>query len=259
MSGFLSKLGLGAANRINAADSSQNLVGADENDPRIFYHLRPRARRISIKIDEARRQVIVAVPGTARKLSEARKFVAAKWDWIAVQLEALPQPQPFVPGGNITLYGELYHLTCPGPRGRPVIDHETRNVSVPALEDAFAGRTRRLLIREARAELQAATDKYASVLGKQVEKISVRDTRSRWGSCITRGGKGHISYSWRLIAAPPYVLDYVAAHECAHLVEMNHSAAFWNVVARLMPDYDTHRHWLKANGDLLHRVSFDDG
>jgi len=86
-------------------------------------------------------------------------------------------------------------------------------------------------------------------------RLSIRDTRSRWGSCSSQAV---LMYSWRLVMAPEDVLNYVAAHECAHLVEMNHSQAFWDVVGGVMPDYAVHRRWLRENGDTLHRVSFDD-
>jgi predicted metal-dependent hydrolase len=91
-------------------------------------------------------------------------------------------------------------------------------------------------------------------LGRRFSRLSLRDTRSRWGSCSSRGG---LSYSWRLILAPPDVLDYVAAHEVAHLAEMNHSPAFWALVARLCPGYQAPRGWLRREGAGLHRYRFD--
>ena len=171
-----------------------------------------------------------------------------------MQLESLPVPQPFVPGGQILVRGDFYTLHHVGGRARPRINHDAREISLSAPDGAFDGRVRRFLIREARAALTDATHHYAALLGREVEKISVRDTRSRWGSCITRKGKGHISYSWRLISAPPFVLKYVAAHECAHMIEDNHSAAFWAVVDRIYPDTQLAKRWLKQNGGRLHAV-----
>jgi predicted metal-dependent hydrolase len=106
----------------------------------------------------------------------------------------------------------------------------------------------------ARDALAAASDRYAHALGRTYARLSIRDTRSRWGSCSSQGT---LMYSWRLIMAPPAVLDYVAAHEVAHLVEMNHQPAFWDVVAGICPDYATHRAWLRTHGDSLHRINFD--
>jgi len=187
-------------------------------------------------------------------MKQARDFARKQRDWIDVQLESLPPAQPFIPDGKVLFKGELYTLVHPEGRGHPHIDDEAREIIVPAPLDTFAGRTRRLLIREARETLTNSSHYYAHQLGKEVEKISVRDTRSRWGSCITRKGKGHISYSWRLISAPPYVRDYVAAHECAHMIEDNHSADFWAVVDQIFPDTKKAKRWLKTNGALLHAV-----
>ena len=226
----------------------------DEDDPRIVYHLSERARRISLKVKTSDREVSVVVP-SARALPKARKFAREQRDWIEVQLEGLPPAQPFEPGGHILLRGELYALVSPPGRGRPKIDHQRRIINVPAPDkESFPGRVRRLLIREAREELTAASHFYAEKLGKKIGKISVRDTSSRWGSCITRKGEGHISYSWRLISAPPFVLDYVAAHECAHMIEDNHSAAFWDVCDSIFDNVGTAKKWLRKNGAFLHAV-----
>jgi len=116
---------------------------------------------------------------------------------------------------------------------------------------------RDFLKREAKADLEKASKLAAQALGVTVKRVSIRDQSSRWGSCSTTGV---LSYSWRLILAPPFVLDYLTAHEVAHLIEMNHSAAFWRVVERICPDMDRARTWLNAHGTGLHRYGMaDDG
>ena len=105
----------------------------------------------------------------------------------------------------------------------------------------------------ARARLQEACDRHAAALGRRYSGLTLRDTKSRWGSCSADGG---LMFSWRLVMAPSAVLDYVAAHEVAHLAEMNHSARFWAEVARLMPEYASPRAWLKRHGQELHSVMF---
>jgi len=125
---------------------------------------------------------------------------------------------------------------------------------IPADAESLSGRGHRLLKREARAVLEASTQVYADVLGKKVAKISIRDGRTRWGSCISRRGEGYISYSWRLICAPPFVLDYVCAHECAHMIHPDHSANFWALTEKIYPDTKPAKAWLKRNGALLHAV-----
>jgi len=167
-----------------------------------LYVLSDRARRISLKVKVSDREVHVIIPGL-RHFKAAVKFAHESTDWINVQLESLPEPQPFIPNENILYRGQLYHLVKPEGRGRARIDNVGRKIIVPSPDlESFSGRVRRFLIREAREELEAATHHYANKLGKRVAKISVRDTSSRWGSCVTRKGEGHISYSWRLICAP---------------------------------------------------------
>lgn len=235
----------------------EKLTLRDPDDPRIVYKISSRARRTSLRVRDSEREVEVIVPGKSA-LKQAYRYAKANMDWINVQLESLPPAQPFTPGAQILLRGESYTLVRPDTRERPRVDNIHKRILVPAPdEEAFSGRVRRLLIREAREELEAATHFYADKLSKKVGKISVRDTSSRWGSCVTRKGEGHISYSWRLIAAPPFVLEYVAAHECAHLVEANHSASFWAVCASIFDEVKPAKKWLRQNGALLHAVGAD--
>ena len=106
------------------------------------------------------------------------------------------------------------------------------------------------LKREAQRELEVACRRYAQALGVTFKRVSVRDQSSRWGSC---SNTGVLSFSWRLILAPPFVLDYLAAHEVAHLVELNHSPRFWRLLKRLYPDCDRAKVWLDSHGADLHR------
>jgi predicted metal-dependent hydrolase len=107
----------------------------------------------------------------------------------------------------------------------------------------------------ARDRLASASSRYCGLVGRPYSSLAIRDTRSRWGSCSP---DGRLMYSWRLILAPPPILDYVAAHEVAHLVELNHSAAYWKVVTTICPDWKVHRNWLKTHGSSLHRLRFQD-
>ena len=116
-----------------------------------------------------------------------------------------------------------------------------------------ATRTAAYLKTLARDRLAAASDDYAAQIGRKVTRLTLRDTRSRWGSCAHDGA---LMYSWRLIMAPPPVLTYVAAHEVAHMVEMNHSDAFWDVVNQLYPGWQAQRKWLHAHGRDLHAYQF---
>lgn len=253
MSGFLKSI-LGRDDNMPSRPSKSDFPLRETGDPRVLYVLSDRARRISLKVKPGSREVHVVVPSLS-SFSQARKFAQVQRDWIDVQLEALPAAQPFVPGGDILFQGQKFRLVNPPGRGRARVDRDEQKIVVPSPDaESFPGRVRRFLIREARAELEAASHHYADMLEKRVGKVSVRDTESRWGSCITRKGEGHISYSWRLICAPPQVLEYVCAHECAHMIEANHSAAFWAVCDRIFDDVKGAKRWLSKNGPVLHAV-----
>jgi predicted metal-dependent hydrolase len=116
-------------------------------------------------------------------------------------------------------------------------------------------RVKRFLMAEAKFELQRRVAQHAALLRVAPAGLTVKDTRSRWGSCTA---DGTLSFSWRVILAPPYVLDYLAAHEVAHLAEMNHSARFWALVRRCAPDYARGRAWLRRHGQTLHAYGASD-
>jgi predicted metal-dependent hydrolase len=154
----------------------------------------------------------------------------------------------------VPLRGEPHRIEHrPGERGTvwaELGDDGARTLCVAGEAPHIARRIRDYLKREAKRELEAASRAYAEQLGVKVKRVSVRDQASRWGSC---SNTGVLSYSWRLILAPPFVLDYLAAHEVAHLVEMNHSRAFWRVVGRICPNTARAKTWLDTHGADLHR------
>ena len=231
----------------------------DPEEPRLRFRVSARARRVSLRARPAERCVEVVVPGGgAGALRAAQDFARAQRPWIRAQLEALPPARPLAPGAQVPVRGELYGLGNPGGRGRPRIDHAGRRILVPAPAGTFAGRALRLLKREAKAELTARTDHFAALIDREVAKVSVRDTASRWGSSVTRGrgadAHTHISYSWRLFCAPPWVLDYVCAHEVAHILHPDHSPRFWAACHSLFPDTPAAKRWLSRHGAGLHAV-----
>jgi predicted metal-dependent hydrolase len=143
-----------------------------------------------------------------------------------------------------------------GARGAPWIETgpDVPRLCVAGEAPHLPRRVRDYLKREARRELETASRAAARALGVNIRRVSVRDQSSRWGSCSTTGV---LSYSWRLILAPPFVLEYLAAHEVAHLVEMNHSRRFWRLVERICPDMTRAKAWLDAHGAGLHRYGLD--
>ncbi|MGA9253506.1 MAG: SprT family zinc-dependent metalloprotease [Roseobacter sp.] len=220
-------------------------------DPPIPLVLRrsARARRISLRISQLDGRVTLTVPkGVADR--EAISFAHEKEDWIRKHLDAREEEVTVVIGTPIPIGGQLHHVAAGD--GRRVRFEEGR-VIVPGAPDLVGKRLGRHLKEIARARLAEASDHYAKRLGKKYTAITMRDTRSRWGSCTAQG---RLMYSWRLILSPPEVLDYVAAHEVAHLAQMNHSPAFWSEVERIYGPYKDPRAWLRREGSSLHRYRF---
>ena len=211
------------------------------------------ARRYTLRIHSATREVVLTLPPRG-SLKQAREFAQRHGAWIAARLKRLPQPVPFADGTILPLRG-VEHRIAHRPHARGTVWTETHSAEARVICVAGAAphiprRVRDYLKREAKRELEVASRQAALMLGVSLKRVSVRDQTSRWGSCSTTGV---LSYSWRLILAPPFVLDYLAAHEAAHLVEMNHSRAFWRQVERVCPDFKKAKAWLDANGADLHR------
>lgn len=209
-----------------------------------------RARRISLRVDRTRREVIATAP-SARRLSEAVAFARERVGWIEAQLADLPEPRAIHPGMTVELFGQAFALVARPGRAR--LDLEGRTIGAPD-DAAFADRVLRLIKTESRRRFAEMTEAYAARLERPAPKVSVVDARARWGSCSPPrpGAPASIRYSWRLALAPLAVADYVAAHECAHLVEANHGPRFWALVDRICGDPAPHRDWLRVHGASLH-------
>lgn len=214
-----------------------------------------RARRVSLRLDRTRREIVATAP-TPRRLAEAAAFARARAVWITERLAELPAPSPIRPGMLIEVFGRPVRLeTCAG-RAKWIEPADGSTPSIAAMgEGEGYARAVILVIRKKAAEvLSERTAHYAAQLGAPMPKVSVADAKSRWGSCKPgpRGTAGVIRYSWRLALAPFEVADYVAAHECAHLRELNHGPKFWAHVRDLVGDERRHRDWLRAEGARLH-------
>jgi predicted metal-dependent hydrolase len=211
------------------------------------------ARRYTLRVQSATREVVLTMPPRGN-LRDAEAFATKHGGWIASRLSRLPEPAPFRDGGIVPLRGEPHRIEHRrGERGTVWVelgDDGRRALCVAGEAPHVARRVRDYLKREAKRELEAASRRYAETLDVKISRVSVRDQASRWGSCSTTGV---LSYSWRLIFAPPFVLDYLAAHEVAHLVEMNHSRAFWRLVGRICPNTARAKTWLDTHGADLHR------
>ena len=210
------------------------------------------ARRYTLRIHAAGREVVLTMPPRG-SVKQAREFAQKNGAWIATRLRRLPEAMPFAHGTLLPLRGVNHRIDHrKGTRG--TVWTET-GAGTPLL--CVAGGTPHLprrvsdfLKREAKRDLEIASRTAAQALGVVIRRVSVRDQSSRWGSCSSTGV---LSYSWRLILAPPFVLDYLAVHEVAHLIEMNHSRRFWRLVEKTCPEMGRAKAWLNANGADLHR------
>ncbi len=212
-----------------------------------------RARRYTLRIHPSDREAILTMPPRGT-LIDAKEFAQRHGGWIAARLGRLPKAAPFQAGTIVPLRGVPHRIVHrAGSRGTVWAETRESGERILCVAGGAAHVDRRVhdfLKREARADLQKASAHYAARLGVKVKRISIRDQSSRWGSCTSAGS---LSFSWRLILAPPFVLDYLAAHEVAHLVEMNHSAKFWRVVGRICGAVDRAKAWLDTHGNDLHR------
>jgi predicted metal-dependent hydrolase len=219
----------------------------------------PRARRVSLRIDRARREAVAVAP-SIRRLTDAAEFARSRRAWIVERLAALPVVRALGTAEPLVVFGAVWRLTPDGRRPRLIAADAG---SPTRLAGCGAGEVDGQLVaravkREALGVFRARAEVHCRALGVDAPPISVMDTRSRWGSCTPArpGRAASIRLSWRLALAPFAVADYVVAHECAHLIEANHGPRFWALVRGLAGDERRHRAWLRAEGGRLHAFDF---
>lgn len=206
-----------------------------------------RARRVSLRVDSANRRVVLTAP-QRMPYTAAVAFAHTQAGWIASRLKRLPVARPFVDGAEVPLFG-VPHRIRHRPERRGAVWMEAGEIHVAGGAEHLPRRLRDWLTAEMRRRLPPLVHAKAARVGRPVKRVSLRDSRTRWGSC---GPDGGLSFSWRLIFAPPDVLDYLVAHEVAHLVHMNHGPRFWALAERLCDGpMAIPRAWLKANGESL--------
>lgn len=208
------------------------------------------ARRFSLRVSRLDGRVTLSLPARARE-ADAMAFARTQEGWLRQTLASLPGADLVAIGASLPVEGRMLTI-LPGTGRAPRIEGTT--LLVPGDPAQVGARTGAFLKVIARERLTRASDFHAQRLGLGYSRLTLRDTRSRWGSCSADRA---LMYSWRLIMAPPSVLDYVAAHEVAHLAQMNHSPAFWAVVERLCPGWQIERNWLREHGQGLHAYRFD--
>ncbi|MBV8962311.1 MAG: M48 family metallopeptidase [Hyphomicrobiales bacterium] len=211
-----------------------------------------RARRITLRIRAGTSDPVLTLPARGN-LAVAADFAARHAGWLATRLARLPAQIPFRAGKTLPIRGMDHHIIETGAlRGlvRAKRIGEVRILEVPGSPEHVSRRVTEFLKREARGDLETAVARHLTAARAQVRRISIKDTKSRWGSC---SANGTLSFSWRLILAPSFVLDYLAAHEVAHLRELNHSHKFWRLTRALCPRTDEAEAWMKRYGAQLHR------
>ena len=226
------------------------LVAIDGRDIEVKFKRHRGARRLIVRLDRRGETVAVTLPPRASR-AEALEFVQRSRPWIASRLAHQPEPVTFAPGAEIMLRGFPHRIEHDQlRRGLVHCESGPDRIVVPGDTIHLKRRLGDWLKREARRDLTLASERHAEAMGVRFRRLSIRDQASRWGSCSSDGG---LNYSWRLILAPDFVLDYVAAHEVAHLKHMNHGVRFWRLVLTHCPMAPQARSWLRRNGAALHR------
>ncbi len=237
-----------------SVSTSGRATGIEDMGARVEVRRHAGARRLTLRVSRTRRAVIVTIPLQC-DLDEAGTFISRNIDWVRERLDNLPDPVPFVHGSAMPLRGEPHAIVfTDAGSSRLVALNRTATprpeIRVPGTEATAEKRLRGWLFDEAKRDLDRSVMLHAKRLNVQPKRIVVRDQTTRWGSCSTTRV---LSFSWRLVLAPPAILDYVAAHEVAHLAEMNHGPRFWALVRKTLPDFETSKRWLQVYGLDLHR------
>lgn len=225
---------------------------------RVALRPSPSARRITLRVSHSAGNAVLTMPARAA-MTDVVAFAQRHAAWIGARLRRLPDPVPFAPGETIPVRGYphlIQHMA--GKRGtvwveqREAAEGATQEFTLCVAGEAphVSRRVNDYLKRTAKHDLEEAVAHYCGKLDIPPRSVTVRDTTSRWGSC---SASGSLNFSWRLILAPASVLDYLAAHEVAHLVHMNHSKKFWTLLRRLCPETDRAEAWLNTQGPQLYR------
>lgn len=200
-----------------------------------------RARRLSLRVDPRSGGIVLTLPPSVR-LGAARRFLRDHRAWIEKQARALPDRVPFAAGATVPVFGEPHTIVPSAERG-PAVTRMAGKLVVTGDARHTSRRITDYLRALAARELRLAVDDFADRIDRKVARITIRDPKTRWGSCSTAGT---LSFSWRLVMAPPRVLRYVAAHEVAHLRHPNHGPHFWALVAALHPGFAEDRKALRT-------------
>lgn len=207
-----------------------------------------RARRITLRVCQVTGGLKITIPSNL-KISVLRIFINKNMNWIRTNLKNISPPILITDGVLLPIKGQDRKVFTDVTLKSCYILKETELI-LPTSQDLLETQVKSVLKQIAGDYFSITCDNYAERLGVSFSKISIKDPKSRWGSCSS---DKKLMFSWRLIMAPLAVSSYVAAHEIAHLLQMNHSQKYWNVVGSIYPNYRDQRNWLRENGRNLHK------
>ena len=206
-----------------------------------------RAKKLTLRIDSKERIVVLTLPRYCSQ-KKAFEFIKNHEEWVKTTLQKLPERRLFFNGEKISLFGKSLEIKH-APERRLGVKIEGENLLVSGEEEFMHRRIKDFIKKKAKDEFYKRSKKYAKKLGEEINDITIKDTKSRWGSCSSLN---NLNYNWRISLAPDFVINYLMVHEVAHLKHQNHSGSFWQCVAKLCPDYEQGERWLKEHGKELY-------
>ncbi len=254
MFGLTPKVGKRAVPQQKNLERGRDIAVAGRRIPLVIRENK-RATRLTLRIDPGGNGLKLSAPqGISDR--EIDQFLQRHHGWLATRLTKIPKAALIEEGSVIAIRGIAHRVVRSGKlRGVSEIlqDNDEYLLRVGGAAEHAGRRVADYLKKQARIDLQNHVDKHSSTIGKKVASLQLKDTKSRWGSCTSAG---RLSFSWRIVMAPEFVIDYLAAHEVAHLREMNHGPRFWTLCHQLCPRTDEAKSWLKHHGSALHAVDF---
>jgi len=214
----------------------------------------PRARRLTLRIKPGNKGLSVTTP-VGISMLEVERFLHRNRGWLEERLEKMPDRPQVRPGIKIPVRGVKHEIVHEPGRGvtEAVQSEDGARLIVRGERIHLPRRVADFLKKEAKAEIGLLVEKHSRTVGRPAKSIRYKDTVSRWGSC---SADGNLSFSWRIMMAPKPVINYLVAHEVAHLIHMNHGRDFWALCEELCPDTDRCKAWLKKNGSALQAIEF---
>ena len=226
------------------------ILDLEGREVKLSFRRNAKCKRMVLRLTADGAGAVITLSPRASK-AEALRFAETSKPWLLKTLEKRVPPVAFAHDHKVLFQGQLHTIIATGGR-RGLVTYELEHLTITVPGDAahVARRLSDWLKAQAKEKLAQASQDYATAMQAKFRKLTIRDQKSRWGSC---SATGDLSYSWRLILAPPEVLDYVAAHEVAHLKEMNHGPKFWRLVVTHCKAANQARRWLREHGRELHR------